>query len=212
MLSLTRFYLNYIHDPSTKLLTLSRTEKIGYWFGKGDTISMATELMNAHKKEREAALTITYEYIPYLPEEFSTVTPIWLDVGGCHSDVPVPTDESKFELDSPPWVSSLSGRIVNFMSHLHDGGVELRLQKEGIDVCVSEAEYGVTRRSKGHKHDTEMSHIVRMSECSDVGRIRIGEEWSVKAQYDLEKHEPMLDEHGQPEPVMGIAIVYVVED
>ena len=172
---------------------------------------MATELMNAHKKERTVALTITYEYIPYLPEEFSTVTPVWLDIGGCYSDVPVPTGKSKFVVDSPPWVSSINARIVNVVSHLHDGGVKLRLQKEGSDVCVSEAEYGATSSSKGHKHGMEMSHIVRMSDCSDAGRISIGEEWSVQAQYDLTNHEPMLNEDGQPEPVMGIAIVYVVE-
>jgi hypothetical protein len=209
---ISRFITCIVTPINIRLLTPFRTEKIGYWFGKGDTISMGTELMNTKKKERTAALTITYEYIPYLPEEFSIATPVWLDIGGCRSELPVPYDEPSFELDSPAWNSSLNGRIVNVVSHLHDGGTKLRLQKDGKDVCVSEAEYGITRNSKGHKHDMEMSHIIRMSGCTDLGRISMGEEWTVKAQYDLEKHEPMLDEHGQPEPVMGIAVVYVIED
>ncbi|KAE9376218.1 hypothetical protein N431DRAFT_404411 [Stipitochalara longipes BDJ] len=200
------------NERSVMDLSGNGTEKRGYWFGEGDTIYMATELMNTKKKEQTVALTITYEYIPYLPEEFSTTTPVWLDIGGCHPEIPVPTGQLSFELGGPAWNSSLNGQIVNVVSHLHDGGVKLRLQKDGKDVCVSEAEYGITSNSKGHKHDMEMSHITRMSECSDVGRISAGEDWTVKAQYDLDKHKPMLDEHGEPEPVMGIAVVYVVED
>jgi hypothetical protein len=173
---------------------------------------MDTELMNANEGEKTVAVTITYEYIPYLPEEFSTATPLWLDIGGCHSEMPVPSKNNKFELVSPVWTSPINGRVVTVVSHLHDGGVNLRLQKDGQDVCVSEAEYGSVSRSEGHHYAKEKSHITRMFECYDVGNMSIGEEWTVKARYDLEKHEPMLNGYGEPEPVMGIAMVYVVED
>jgi hypothetical protein len=173
---------------------------------------MATELMNGNKKAQTAVLTITYEYIPYLPEDFSIATPIWLDIGGCHSELPVPSDNTSFELESPAWKATINGRVANVVSHLHDGGVKIELQRDGEGVCVSEAEYEMVSKSKGHKHGMEMSHITNMSKCHNVGRMRAGEQWAVKAQYDLGKHEPMLDEHGKPEPVMGIAVVYAVED
>jgi hypothetical protein len=173
---------------------------------------MATELMNAHEEERTAVLTITYEYIPYRALDFSTTTPIWLDIGGCHSDVPVPSDKTSFELASPAWTSSINGRVVTVVSHLHDGGIHLQLQRDGKEVCNSKADYGMTTKFESHTHDMDMSHITRMSECYDGGRMSVGEEWTVKAHYDLEKHEPMMGHHGEPEPVMVIAVVYVVED
>jgi hypothetical protein len=194
------------------LLILTRTEKIGYWFGNGDNISMDTELMNANEGERTVAVTITYEYIPYLPEGFSIATPLWLDIGGCHSEIPVPPKSNKFELGSPVWTSPINGHVVTVVSHLHDGGVNLRLQKDGQDVCVSEAEYGSVSTSEAHHYGKETSHITRMFECYGVGNMSVGEEWTVRARYDLEKHEPMLNGYGEPEPVMGIAMVYVVED
>jgi hypothetical protein len=173
-------------------------------------MSMDTEIINTNKRERTVAVTITYEYIPYMPEEFSAATPVWLDVGGCN-EIPVPPEDKNFELVGPVWTSSINGRVVTVVSHLPDGGVNLHLQKNGHDVCVSEAEYGITSKSEGHHHGVGLSHITRMSECYGVGNMSMGEEWTVKARYDLEKHEPMSDGHGMPEPVMGIAMVYVVE-
>lgn len=173
---------------------------------------MGTELMNANKEEQTAMLTITYEYIPYLPEDFSVATPVWLDVGGCRSEVPVPSEKELFSLEGPAWTSSIKGRVVTAVSHLHDGGVNLIVQRDEEDACTSVAEYESRGKSEGHKHGIEMSHITRMSECHDIGRMNIGEKWTVKAQYDLGKHGTMLDRHGNPEPVMGIAVVYVVED
>jgi hypothetical protein len=173
---------------------------------------MAIELMNTNKEEQTAVLTIIYEYIPYLPEEFSVATPIWLDVGGCRSEIPVPSDQKSFEIAGPAWNSSINGRVVTVVSHLHDGGVNLHVQRDEKEVCVSNAEYENASSSEDHKHGEGMSHITRMSGCNDIGRMSIGEEWTVRAQYDLEKHQPMLDDDGKPEPVMGISVVYVVED
>jgi hypothetical protein len=173
---------------------------------------MTTELMNERKTEQTAALTVTYEYIPYMPQDFSLVTPIWLDIGGCQSEVHIPPTRFSYEYAGPVWNSSINGHVATVVSHLHDGGVKIRVQRDGEDVCVSEAEYGMVSNSGSHKHGAEMSHITNMSECHDVGRMRIGEEWAVKAQYDTGKHEPMFDGNGNPEPIMGIAMVYVVED
>lgn len=172
---------------------------------------MATELMNEREEEQTAVLTITYEYIPYEALDFATTTPIWLDIGGCRSDVPVPSNQTSFEMVSPAWTSSIKGRLVTVVSHLHDGGTRLQLQRDGEEVCNSKAEYGMMSKTT-HTYGVDMDHITSMSECYDIGRMSIGEEWTVKAHYDLKKHKPMLDEHGQPEAIMGIAVLYVVED
>ena len=173
---------------------------------------MITELMNEAQDPQDAILTITYEYIPYMPPDFSTASSLWLDVGDCHSDVPVPNYTKSFELTMQPWTSTVSGRILTAISHIHDGGVRLDVLRNGYSVCRSVATYGDPSGHKHHMLSMEMSHISYMSTCYDVGRIKEGEEWAVKAHYDFEKHEPMLDGDGKPEDVMGITIVYLVED
>jgi hypothetical protein len=54
-------------------------------------------------------------------------------------------------------------------------------------------------------------HICFMSPCNNYGQIKIGEEWSVTAQYDFGEHHPMLDGNGNVDGVMGIAITYVAD-
>jgi hypothetical protein len=192
---------------------LDRTEKSGYWLEDSDKVAMTTELMNESKDPQDAFLTITYEYIPYLPSDFSRGTSVWLDVGNCKgSEVPVPEDRTSFELDMTPWMATLNGRILTIQSHLHDGGVHLDVLKGDQAVCRSVATYGDVMEHGHHMPGMDMSHISYMSACYDAGRIQKGEEWTLKAQYDLDAHEPMLDGDGKPEDVMGIAVLYVIED
>lgn len=104
------------------------------------------------------------------------------------------------------------------LGHLHDGGTELLVRKgrKGKEetVCKSLAGYGegMTHEIQKRHGGMDMSHIETMSMCHSVGRIEAGEEWSVRADYDLEAHAPMMDASGEPEGVMGIAVMYVVED
>lgn len=200
---------------------MNSTEKSGYWLSDSDTVWMMTELMNEHSSSRTAILTITYEYIPYMPDDFETVTSIWLDIGGCEgSDKPVPADKTSFRFCSPGWKSSISGRIICVLGHLHDGGTHLGVRKDEESVCRSVPTYddkGMDHAHDGHdlvrRHGggMDMSHITEMSMCHDVGRIEVGEEWTVRADYDIAAHPPMLDASGVPEGVMGIAVMYIVE-
>lgn len=179
---------------------------------------MMTELMNAHPSSRTAVLTITYEYIPYMPDDFETVTSIWLDIGGCKgSEMAVPTGKTSFHFSSPGWASTISGRILCVLGHLHDGGTHLDVRKDDESVCRSVPKYDDEGADLGsehglvRKHGMGMGHISEMSMCHDMGRIETGEEWTVRADYDIAAHPPMLDESGVPEGVMGIAVMYVVE-
>ncbi|KAK0672081.1 hypothetical protein QBC41DRAFT_383457 [Cercophora samala] len=54
-------------------------------------------------------------------------------------------------------------------------------------------------------------HISSISTCALPGRIEKGDEWTVKANYDFSKHAPMVH-GGALAPVMGISLMYVVED
>lgn len=174
---------------------------------------MSTELMNESADHKDAFLIITYEYIPDLPPDFSKITSIWLDVGECQgSEVPVPDHTTSFELDMSPWTAALNGRILSIISHLHDGGMYLDVSKNDEAVCRSVATYNDVSEHKRHMPGMDMSHISYMSPCYDPGQIQEGEQWTLKARYDLDAHEPMLDGDGEPEPVMGIALLYLIED
>ena len=174
---------------------------------------MTTELMNEVEDPQDAVLTITYEYIPYMPSDFSTVTSVWLDAGDCEgSEVPVPEDRTSFELAMAPWTATLNGRVLAILSHLHDGGVDLNVVKNDEAVCQSIATYGDAAEHKHHMPGMDMSHISYMSTCYNAGQIHDGEKWTVKADYDLDAHEPMLDGNGKPDDVMAIAVMFVIED
>jgi hypothetical protein len=54
----------------------------------------------------------------------------------------------------------------------------------------------------------DMIHISNMSACSDIGRMREGQNWSVREEYDFTKSAPMRMD-GSPSPIMGIAMLYV---
>jgi hypothetical protein len=110
------------------------------------------------------------------------------------------------------WTSTISGRIVTTISHLHDGGIHLHAARDGETLCTSTSTY-----CRGMAHGTEpmpgmnSEHICFMSPCNNYGQIKIGEEWSVTAQYDFGEHHPMLDGNGNVDGVMGIAITYVAD-
>ncbi len=202
-------------------LTCGRTEKSGYYISHADRVWMMTELMNEHPASRTAILTITYEYIPYKSDDFQSVTSIWLDIGGCRSsEMAVPTDKTSFHFCSPGWKSTVNARIICVLGHLHDGGAHLDVRKDDESVCRSVPKYDDKGMDHGHGHELvrrhgagmDMSHITEMSMCHNIGRIQAGEEWTVRADYDIAAHPPMLDASGEPEGVMGIAVMYVVEN
>lgn len=111
-----------------------------------------------------------------------------------------------------PWTATVNGTVLGIGTHLHDGGSHIDILKNDEVVCRSVAAYGDVAKHIDRGRKMDMSHISHMSDCLRAGRIEEGEAWSLKAQYDLETHEPMLDGDGKPEGVMGIAIMLVIED
>lgn len=103
--------------------------------------------MNEASQTRDVYLTIDWEYIPSPPADFQNATPVWLDVdGGCFqrgSEVPVPANQSTFSLVmNPAWTASFSGEVLVITSHLHDGGEDVLVYKNGAAVCNAKARYG----------------------------------------------------------------------
>ena len=166
--------------------------------------------MNEVPETRDAVVTVEFEYLPAQTRGVQPVRTVWLDIDGVcdanNAEVPPPTDRTTFSLAMEDhWTMSLSGEVVSFMNHLHDGGLSLQVIKSGKTVCDSAARYG---ESAGFV-DAKMPHISSMSECPDL-TVQEGEKWWVKARYDFDKHSPMM-EGSTPAPVMGIALLYIVE-
>ena len=102
------------------------TMKVGYYIGTGDINIMLVELMNQATVNQTAVATITYEYIPGMPTDFYSATPLWLDIAGCDiaSDMPAKSNTS-FSYTAPNYVANFTGAVTDAIGHLHDGLVSV---------------------------------------------------------------------------------------
>ena len=154
--------------------------------------------MNMQEGERDVSLAVTWEYIPQPPEDFRHVKPYWFDVTGCgNSEVPAQLD-AVFSFSSAPVKAPTSGVAAMVIGHLHDGGTHLQVTREGRPFCVTRAVY-------------ENGHINQITRCDNLAYSR-GDEFSITAHYNTSKHVPMAHPDGELEPVMGIALIYAVQD
>jgi hypothetical protein len=105
--------------------------------------------LNLAEHNQTVRMTTTYEYVPGLPSDFSTVTPVWLDIASCNSSGVVPPNllpASYTQLQ--PWTAPFGGRIAKILGHFHDGGVQLDVNQRpaGADkasvACHPVAKYG----------------------------------------------------------------------
>jgi hypothetical protein len=202
---------------SLSLFTLSksfdRTVKAGYYIGHSDVVALSVELMNMlHSQSQEGVVvTVTYEFIQGRhPEEFSAVTPYWLDIGSCRtSDFPAYRNTT-FEYTSPSIEGLPRGQLTFVAGHVHDGGTHIELLKNGRVLCSLNATYGAFRYLKAADFATE--HISSIAACEMPGKTAPDDEWSIIAHYDTTLHDPMLTMDGSLEPVMGIMLAYVANE
>jgi hypothetical protein len=162
-------------------------------------MGMVVDLMNMNMIRTDVLLWVTWEYIPSAPEDFDQIVPYWLDVGGCGSSGKPGQTHGKFHYSSPIRTSHVTGQVVTISGHLHDGGTHVEVLKNGNVICTSEASY-------------QGRHIVEMSDCQTAEGLSPGDEWFITAYYDTSKYQPMASHNGHLEPVMGIALAYVVEN
>jgi hypothetical protein len=93
---------------------------------------------------------------------------------------------------------------------MHDGGVRTTLSQNGVPVCQSRASYG---SKPGYVTKSTETHISDMSACSGeslkVKRIKKGQQWLLKADYDFDMHKGLRGEHGGWDKIMGINYMYI---
>ncbi|KAK4497346.1 hypothetical protein PRZ48_011797 [Zasmidium cellare] len=176
----------------------SKEGNVGYWFEEGDQIGFGGELMNMGTEEVEVEVSVTWGVVEGA-EEMGRVMPYWLDIGGCGSSERPAANASIFSYTSPAVTSEeISGKIVFIGAHLHDGGEKLSVLRNGEAICTSTPEY---------RND----HISSMPPCVDAGVVSKGDEWRIRADYDTYTYAPMLNADGSLEPIMGIALAYVLQ-
>lgn len=185
--------------------------------------------MNEIPEPRDAVLTLAWETVPGLPEGFEVAIPIWLDIdGACHpheAEVSVPNNTRAFSfVMDPPWTANFSAKTLVVAGHLHDGGENLEIMKNGQPYCNSVAKYGESAgyisgmpampgMNMGGSMPRAMStsHISSMSGCSAQEPIKPGDRWSVRANYNLTEHAPMMEQENIPAPIMGIGFMYIAK-
>jgi Stress up-regulated Nod 19 len=88
---------------------------------------------------------------------------------------------------SPPYNVTQAGYIYNVHAHLHDGGVNVRLFKDGALVCDSKAIYGGPKGTTSVDGQT-WETIQGYEFCTKPIEINIGDQLTVESNYDLSRH------------------------
>jgi hypothetical protein len=100
----------------------------------------------------------------------------------------VPPQNSKHMVTSPPYKVTQAGYIYNVHAHLHDGGVNVRLLRNGTEVCNSKAIYGGSKGTTsvdGQKWETIQGYEF----CTKPIEINAGDQLTVESNYDLSIHQ-----------------------
>ena len=106
-----------------ELKFLSRTERVGFPFLRTSAVGLTTQLMNGMDVPRDAVLTIDFEYLPSLRQDFTSTQALWLDITGLcgESEAIVPQGKTVFSYEDSGVVMHGSGSIMVAGAHLHDG-------------------------------------------------------------------------------------------
>ena len=179
--------------------------------------------MNMMDESTDAVVIITYEYIPKPSDSFAHVKTLWLNIGGCQTaDMPA-YKNTTFNYTSPAWTATMDGRVTTIVSHLHDGGTHLEVRNNKDVVCDAVATYGgnpayisdlpmnMTMDGQTMEMTMKMTDISSLDVCSNVGVVKPGDEWFIRAFYNTSEYAPMADSDGKLMPIMGISLVYFVE-
>ncbi|TKA83842.1 hypothetical protein B0A55_00111 [Friedmanniomyces simplex] len=186
----------------TSTFSAAGTQHLGYPIRANESFFVVGELMNMLNTSQEVVFSMIWEYLPSPRPYFKHAIPYWLDVGGCgDSDVPAKS-VSQFAYTSPVLNASFHGTIALIAGHLHDGGTHLDVFRNERSVCTTVATY-----TSANVTD---DHIARIDSCTNAGVTAPGDQWFIKAYYDTVAHPPMAANDGSLEPVMGIALAYLV--
>jgi hypothetical protein len=176
--------------------------------GTSGVWNLVYDLMNMTAQARTVKVAITYDYVPISTPGYRAMTPIWLDINQCGNSEQ-PAQEGAYSYNYS-LTSEWSGKLIGIGGHIHDGGTNLTIARNGQVFCDSKATYGGSPSYIEHGNSLNMpglGHIARMSRCqgtaeNPVTTIVPGDTIDLVAYYDSNAHTQMAH------PVMGIAIGY----
>ncbi|KAF2431323.1 hypothetical protein EJ08DRAFT_182973 [Tothia fuscella] len=208
--------LAFHNDRNETFFGVTGTDEMGFYLGKDDKMDLELMLKNEINVPKDVVFSIEWEFIPGRPAGWGDVKGLWMDAAPCSammSDISPPKGKTQFTLTGPTWTSTVNGRLLNTVGHMHDGGLEVQILSNGKPVCLSKASYN----GPGYVPGTDalalgaskIDHISRYSPCINIGELKKGDTLALSAQYDFEKYKPALNKVGQESHVMGVAMVFV---
>jgi hypothetical protein len=209
--------LAFHNDRNETYFGVTALDKMGFYLGQEDSITLELMLKNELNVPKEAEYSIEYEFVPGRPEGWGDVRGIWVDVAPCSaamSDLPIPKGKTKFTVSGDPWKSTINGRLLNTVGHMHDGGLVIDIKQNGQSVCASKAVYEghpgyIPSKDAISKGAADMAHINYYTPCLDIGEIKKGDVLDISASYDLDKYKPLTNKIGAESDVMGLALLFV---
>jgi len=195
----------------------------------GTQLNLLLDLMNMNQAATPVYVTVTYKWVP--GTNVKPVKPLWFDANQCSISEVRAKAQPQYTIQSGNWTSTVAGKFLFMAGHLHDGGSHLTIEQNGRAICDSKVTYG---GDPAYERPNDMNHsggsattmpgmpgmdhggggdmwtsISNMSACHDNGTIKAGDRMHITGYYDTTQHPGMMNNKGQPEEVMAIAIVYV---
>jgi hypothetical protein len=178
--------------------------------------------MNLDDKEKWVWLTLTYNYIEGAHREYKSGRIIWMSIGPdrCgRKDIINPFGASNLTKtlqpttqvvseSAFPWISPSNGYILGFNGHMHDGGVDMDVFRNGEKLCTTHAKYsngasshgGMGGHGKrqmgpppllGGEYDVHnMAHISGQETCAFDPPLRLtkGDQLHITSHFDFNLH------------------------
>jgi hypothetical protein len=204
------------NDRNETFFGNTATDEMGFYLGDSDSMNLELMLKNEINTPKDVVFNIEWEFVPGKQPGWGEVHGIWMDAAPCSammSDIDPPSEKTQFTLTGPSWTSTIDGKLLNTVGHMHDGGLEVQILRNKAAVCTSKASYdaaGYVPSEKTIKDGaTKMSHISSYSPCIAIGEIKKGDQLTLSASYDFNKYKAALNKVGKVSHVMGVAMVFV---
>jgi hypothetical protein len=187
----------------------------GYRVNAADQFHLIVDLMNENEARTPVTLELTYEYTT---APVKNVKPLWMDANGCGVSE-VPARPGAYTVGTNTWTSNVSGQILHAGGHLHDGGTNMTIERNGQPVCDSVMKYGtkpewlppdggMDHDMPGMEHGHSEGSISEATTCYNMGPITSGQRIHGTGYYDEAQHPHMVHD-GKLHNVMAIALVYI---
>lgn len=164
--------------------------KSGYYIARGGSMQLSSELVNYDPVDKELYLTIDLEWSPGKDPNMFDVGNGAITADNCNDKeqaVHQPPIDRPITYKGEPWNVLDDGYLLNFLPHLHDGGIGIKVYVNDRVVCESTAIYGdegTTNTLDGKKWQT----ITGYTPCEQPVQIKKGDKVSMSSEYDLTKY------------------------